>query len=264
MIGIVAQPFGGRQQYIAASYVKFVEAGGGRPLPLSYYASNETTMWWLSRINGVLLPGGGAAVPDAARVAVEYGEIPVWGTCLGFEWIQEILGAELATFDAQNLSLPLAIREQGFLLRSPSMRQILQEQNVTMNNHNYGVTVQESKLRILSTSFDRNGKEFVSTAEGGHLYGVQWHPEKNAFEHGERLDGMPYEAIDHSSDAVSVTSSFASSLVDLARLNNHTFEDPTTRQKSLFVNFPASTLLYPSFEQAYFFSQEWRGTCPPH
>ena len=70
MIGILAQPGTADEQYIAASYVKFVEAAGAVAVPLSYAASNETTTALLDQLNGALLPGGGATLPDAARAIV--------------------------------------------------------------------------------------------------------------------------------------------------------------------------------------------------
>ena len=45
VIGVFAQPaslLAGEPQYLAASYVKFVEMAGGRVVPISYYASNAS------------------------------------------------------------------------------------------------------------------------------------------------------------------------------------------------------------------------------
>jgi len=68
VIGIVAQPVPMMLgvEYIAASYVKFVEAAGGRVVPLSYRGTNATTNELLGQLNGVLFPGGAAELPDVA------------------------------------------------------------------------------------------------------------------------------------------------------------------------------------------------------
>ena len=57
-------------------------------------------------------------------------------------------------------------------------------------NHNYGISeegfkknkILNEKYLILAKAVDREGREFVSAIEGKQLplYGVQFHPEKNA------------------------------------------------------------------------------------
>lgn len=73
IIGIFAQPShdtlgdcGGNCEYIAASYVKWVEAAGGRALPIPYNASAALLDALFGRMNGLLLPGGGNPLPEAA------------------------------------------------------------------------------------------------------------------------------------------------------------------------------------------------------
>ena len=105
LVGVLSQPRywtgapdapGG---YIAASYVKWLEAAGARAVPILYTDSNETIHRKLSAVNGVLLPGGdsdispgtslraaGESVVRESMAAAAVGEVyPVWGTCMGFQ-----------------------------------------------------------------------------------------------------------------------------------------------------------------------------------
>uniref|UniRef100_A0A7S3NMH3 folate gamma-glutamyl hydrolase n=1 Tax=Aureoumbra lagunensis TaxID=44058 RepID=A0A7S3NMH3_9STRA len=289
IIGILAQPSSVSGQYVAASYVKFVEMAGGRAVPLSYYATNETTAYWLRQLNGVLFPGGSASIPDAVRYALEYSinkynqdnEIfPIWGTCLGFEFLVEAFGGSLQEFEAENITLPLFLTEAAstsYLYggkNKETLRKWLSDENLTMNNHQYGAAPTEFQkpplaniFTVLSTSQDSAGNSFVSTIEakaGYPIFGVQYHPEKNAFETGlVPATGLPYEVTNHSSHAVSLTSSLAHAFMDVARKSNNSFDSSVTEQASLFSNCPVSTDMSPEFVQVYFFHTNWTGDLLP-
>lgn len=79
--------------------MKFVESHGGRAVPISYYASNDTIDALFQSINGVLMPGGGALVADGAHRMYENAvnanlagdSFPIWGTCNGFEWLVQVI-----------------------------------------------------------------------------------------------------------------------------------------------------------------------------
>ncbi len=47
------------QSYIAASYVKFIESGGARAVPILYDAPRSEVERIFKAVNGVLIPGGG-------------------------------------------------------------------------------------------------------------------------------------------------------------------------------------------------------------
>jgi|AntAceMinimDraft_5_1070358.scaffolds.fasta_scaffold71608_1 gamma-glutamyl hydrolase len=265
-------------QYIAASYVKFVESHGGRAVPVPYYADNATIDHLFSSLNGVLFPGGGAAVPmgayrmyDNAVAANARGDhFPLWGTCMGFQWLLQLAGASLdGGFDSENVSLPLDMTAAApdsklFANLEPSLYAMLQDANHTsaFNNHGYGITPEHfasvgsltDVFTVLSTSADRNGKAFVSTMEAPNLpfYGVQWHPEKNVWELGETATGAPYEAIPHGPDAVSVTLYLAAFLTAEARKSGHKFAEPLEEQAALIWNYPVF-YTQPEFEQSYIY-----------
>ena len=111
VIGVVSEPLEHNAEahsfktnatsYIAASYVKFLEASGARVVPLRFDSPRDQLAATLSGLNGVLYPGGGASLAadspffqgaqfiwEHAIKANQAGHVfPVWGTCLGFELI---------------------------------------------------------------------------------------------------------------------------------------------------------------------------------
>ncbi|CAK0816167.1 unnamed protein product, partial [Prorocentrum cordatum] len=89
------------------------------PLPSSP-GSNSTDRW--ARLNGMLIPGGGGNVSALARglllravKANSEGEYwPVWGTCLGFEWIVQVFGGDAALqsgFDAVDERMDISLTQ---------------------------------------------------------------------------------------------------------------------------------------------------------
>jgi gamma-glutamyl hydrolase len=238
--------------YIAASYVKWLEAGGARSIPIPYDADSALLDDLLSQVNAVLLPGG--AAPYTATVTLLLDKIvalaaadsdrdsdhffPVWGTCLGFEFLVQYgaaggPGTLQSGFSAENVSLPLRDVQPVNLYSNAAIFKTVTQNNVTMNNHRSGITPDRfhqdqglSRLwRVTSVNTDLHGRPFVSTMEPLYpdhfpFYGVQYHPEKNAFEYATYPDtNIPYEAIDHSAAGIAVSMYTATFFVDLARRN---------------------------------------------
>ena len=173
--------------------------------------------------------------------------------------------------DAENISLPLdftgAEKESRMFKNAPTkVMKILSEQNVTMNNHHYGIftsTFESTSMlsdfyNNLSTNKDRQGTEFVSTVEAFKypIYATQWHPEKNIYE-WQKVNGIPYEAINHSPDAVLISQYMADFFVQETRKSTHQFEDPATEQASLIWNYPA-VATSGDFVQKYFFENSFK------
>jgi gamma-glutamyl hydrolase len=201
------------------AYADWVAQAGGVSvvLPRNITDPSEVELVFQS-ISGLLIPGGeafvGGGTVDAlvARAAranlAEDDYFPIWGTCLGFEYLVDILGGPGANdprapddpivpgFDAEDLPRPLQFTSAGAgsrLLRgagAPLLR-AAQEENVTYNSHTQGVEPLafernprlNGTLRVLGTSTDRNLRPFVALVEGIALpfYGSQFHPEKIEF-----------------------------------------------------------------------------------
>lgn len=284
IIAIFAQPTtssycpnGESCQYIAASYIKFVESMGGRVVPLGYNASDDTVKETLNSVNGMLIPGGSAGISDSAITAINYVKemndagthFPMWCTCMGFEWLIQAFGGTLESgYDSENVSLPLnftsyAPTSRMFGSLKKSLYYTMAGPNTTaFNNHGMGYSpsqfedVDELKemFNVLSTSRDLNDRLFVSAVEAKDypFYGVQFHPEKIIWEHGETTTGAPYENIPHTQDGMDTTLHFAEVLMKEARQNDNRYADASTEQASLIWRYP---IFYtnPEFVQEYIY-----------
>ncbi|KAF4316712.1 hypothetical protein BBO99_00008461 [Phytophthora kernoviae] len=285
IIGVFAHPISQHGEYLAASYVKWVESAGGRVVPIPYNAPKPYLEKLLPQLNGLLFPGGAAIVNDRAellfQLALELNDrgvhFPVWATCLGFEWLVQLttkdLGSLTQGLDSMNITLPLNFTEAApssrlFSSASPELYSWLAEKPITMNNHEQGITPErfagyQSLLdfyTILATNVDRRGVEFISAFEAKKypVYAVQFHPEKNSFEYGEYRDGTPFEVIDHSREGVKSGQFFANFFVDEARKNDQQFDDPAMERKALIYNYHTSTITDPGFVESYIFKHDFK------
>nr|XP_025610897.1 gamma-glutamyl hydrolase 2 isoform X3 [Arachis hypogaea] len=238
VIGIVTHPGDGASgrlsnssavSNIPASYVKFVEAGGARVVPLVYNESPQKLLKKLDLVNGVLFTGGWAkdgqyfeTVRRIFKKVLERNDggehFPLYAICLGFELITMIVSGIsnsqhtmifgklgpcfnldnniLEEFSASDQASALHFVEnadiEGSLFQSfpPDLLKKLSTDCVVMQNHHVYVSTMQSR-------------NYPVTA-------FQWHPEKNAFEWGSAN-------IPHTEDAIRVTHSTASFLVSEAR-----------------------------------------------
>jgi gamma-glutamyl hydrolase len=244
VIGILSQPDRtDRYHYIVKAYVDWVEDSGARAIPIPYDATPELLDDLFTQINGVLLPGGWngympPSVPYLLDKIVESNNegryFPVWGICLGYEFLIKYIGGESAIqegFYLYNTSVPLESVRIGQLYTDPTIYSTVVTKPVTLNNHKLGIEpghfLGNDKLtkvwNITSINHDSNGRPFVSTIEPIDpnrfpLYGVQYHPEKNGFEFTTYPGtSIPYEAIDHSKEGVAFSIHLSRFFVNLVR-----------------------------------------------
>jgi gamma-glutamyl hydrolase len=256
ILGVVTQPnddVKNKTSYMAASYVKYLEAAGARVVPVRFDASTAELDILMKGLNGLLFPGGGSSLdlksPFFIKAAYLFNAaiklndngvyFPMWGTCLGFQFLN-IMGAGedesvlTGPFDSEDYPIPLnftAAAKSSYILSTiaPDIFNALGKENITQNEHSFGVTPQayasnpklSSFFSVLATNYDRKGKEFVSLVEGKKypVYATQFHPEKNNFEWGAQ-ESVP---IPHTLMAVRMSQFFADFLVDEARNNNQSF-----------------------------------------
>ncbi|XP_052178878.1 gamma-glutamyl hydrolase 2-like [Diospyros lotus] len=249
VIGILSHPGDGASgrlnnatsaSYIAASYVKFVEAAGARVIPLIYNEPPEILYNKLNLVNGVLFTGGWAKSGRYFEVAEEIfkkvlkkndagDHFPLLAICLGFELLTMIISKDnnilesfKATDQASTLQFVNDVNIEGTIFQRfpPDLLKKLSTDCLVMQNHKYGISperFQENKelcgfFNILTNSADSDNKVYVSTVQAYSypVTAVQWHPEKNAFEWGLSM-------IPHSEDAVQVTQYVANFFISEAR-----------------------------------------------
>ncbi|CAK4082839.1 unnamed protein product [Aphanomyces euteiches] len=267
-----------KDEFIAASYVKWVESAGGRAVRIPYNASEAELTHILNSVNGVLFPGGDGDPNEAAefiyKYAIELNDngtyFPVWGTCLGFEWLVQLTSKNysiLDRVDAANISSSLqfqkdANRPSRIFNFSPFF-DVLATAPLTDNFHDFGIfdthfAATESLTSFYNptaTSVDRQGRTYVAVIEALNypFYGTQFHPEKNAFEFGEFPDGRLWKWIDHTYEAILASQSFGHFFIQEARRNNHKFPTTAEQQASLLYNVHTSNRSYPAYVETLVF-----------
>ncbi|TVU20581.1 hypothetical protein EJB05_36795, partial [Eragrostis curvula] len=263
VIGIVSHPgdgAGGRisngsaTSYIAASYVKFVEAAGARVVPLIYNEPEERILEKLKLLNGVLFTGGSVKRGpyfETVKKVFQYvldrndaGEpFALFAQCLGFELVSMIVSKDnniLERFDAVDQASTLQFPSYSLLEGSYGISPKRLRENKALS----------SFFKILTTSPDENGKVYVSTVEA-YKYPItctQWHPEKAIFEWRKPM-------IPHSEDAVQVTQHFANHFISQARKSPN--RPPADKVlDNLIYNYRStfSGKTSKSFEEVYIFS----------
>ncbi|KAG6557513.1 hypothetical protein Mapa_000787 [Marchantia paleacea] len=265
--------------YIAASYVKFVEAGGARAVPLLYNEPVESLRRKFSAVNGIVFPGGstnmdGGPYLDTVKLLLDWAieandtgdYFPVYGACLGMEVLAnviaedcgrcygEVTNCSLNDYEPRGKLLQSCLLVCYWIMRCEARIDILKYRPV------WGLTPAKFAsikpltdfFEVLTVTPDDNGDMYVSSVQGKKypVTAVMFHPEKNVFE-------WTYDSIPHSSAAIQLTQSIADYFISEARKSSHA---PSSQEEvnDLLVNNYHSVFLgnIPPpipFEEIYYF-----------
>jgi len=289
IIGILAQErdsWPGTTSFLAAAYVKSVEAAGARVVPVLIDQSQEYYEMLGRSLNGFLFPGGGASLQNttgyaaSARAIYEIVErsnamgspLPLWGTCLGFEMLNVIIAGGAVDprikCNSYDRALPLTPAiELGDLMTTkmfsnmdPALSTAMIHEPLTVNFHHYCTTPQNftdfkmsENYTMMTTNLDDNGVEFVSTMEHKKypIFGTQWHPEKNSFAWTD------YYYIPHAENAIKLEQFVMNRFVHYARMNPNQFNTKKEEETYLIYNYipfyVSKVFGSPHYDQAYLF-----------
>ena len=181
--------------YVSSSYVKLIEAGGARAVPLIADMPNDELKKVIESINGVILSGGDGKLYNShydkvAKMVYDYsikkkeeeGEHwPILGICRGSQILPVFTEKKdfLQHTDSKNYSIPLEFygeykKSKLFGHASDGVIETLKNKPITINAHKFSLLSEyflKSKVltdfyRVISLNDDKEGIRFVSTYEG--------------------------------------------------------------------------------------------------
>lgn len=285
IIGIIAQPFNSTiPNYIMAAYIKFIEQAGARVVPVFASDSDETILDLMSKINGIVFPGGstelnhedgsltpyslkGKMILDKVKEMNDAGiHFPVWAICLG---IQEVAVIEAPfpdvlmhdAFDSYNVANNVTFKSE--MSQSRMYKNIpqhifiaMQNENITFNSHHDGLYPEVFRkypglqdYNVLAVSYDKKGVEYVASIEHKKypIYGHQYHPEKNAFIWYKEL------VVPHTQNAIALEQYYANFFVTEAKRNHNAFTSEEEEFDHMIENYEVEFLADKEAQDVYVF-----------
>ena len=290
IIGIVTLPSqysplypSSNYSYLASSYVKFIEAGGARVVPIQYDLASSEVSQLFNYLNGFVFTGGDQDLTNSDGSLTQYAQTvsniltlainnnnkgtytPIWGTCQGFQYLASLISKNYSI--VQNFSGMSDIASNLTFLSSFDSSRTFQgfpyDLKVALENnplvyYDASYTVDYSQWTLnknLQSTFvplaisTANNQPFVAYIEGTTLplYGSQFYPEKITFEWDSS------ENIPHEFDAIRLEQWLGNFFVNETRRNWNQFPNETYALLFVIENFNTTIVPNSSFETIYFF-----------
>lgn len=272
--------------YLAASYVKFVEMFGGRAVPIFPDRDESYYQFLATKLNGVLLPGGDVDLYTGSYrqmseffydysvnlADTKHQNFPILGICLGFEMLSTLAANGknvMSHTDSSNQLSTIELTKYGkeeslifnaapdWLLDGAETAQVAPNfHSFSLLKSTYDSNEEIQKIfNVVSYSYDRNNVKFVSIMESKKypLLGVQHHPEKNLFEWATASNYA------HSFLGYSYSQYFGDYFVQMARTSCQKFDSEEQLSPYLIYNYPVTytqgQFKDKHFTQCYLFDQ---------
>jgi gamma-glutamyl hydrolase len=258
--------------YLPGSYISFIESAGARVIPIPFDAPYENLTYFFNRINGLLLPGGGAnlwidtpqnnsRVPANVTAAGFYllnlakevndkgGYFPVWATCQGFEIFMMWASNDLFVLDnitdtniARNVSFTFDSTKSQLWSQVPTnIKQAMTTEALTFYNHQNMVSPEKffsnselmAQYSINAIAYGAAGRWFIASLEH-----KKYPFYANQF-HPEKdvFEWQPQISAPHTPIAILFEQSLANYFVNQARMNANSFNKYAALNASLIYNF---------------------------
>jgi gamma-glutamyl hydrolase len=264
-----------------AYYAHWLYQAGARVVPLRYNMSDAEIAFFGTRLNGIVFTGGDLVLEFNStyvltaqkwlNVALKNPDLHIWGTCQGFQLLHVLVANSprvmcLECFDSEDISWPLnftdASSDSFYVQLSFTSRIALSTKNITMNFHHDGVEPKQyasgapfpelaAFFNVLSTNVDRKGREFVSSVQGKHarnIIGVQYHPERQAFEFSDVAGDA---GLVHTREAIMANNELGVVFVENCRESRNAFDSWDQAAKFLLYNY--QPVYQGQSEQLYFY-----------
>ena len=251
------------KSYLPDSYVKWIQMSGARVVPILFTWNNKKLLSVLNQVNGVLFPGGNVDYSkknDYMKYIKSFqfifnyaknrnnskGYFPLWGTCLGFQFLitMNLSLEEIYKNFRHNLFIKY-IKNKGaskmYLTNKGKNSKFfsnIQDSKLSKKsiylNHRNGYPILKTNecwykkyLDILTYNYDINKIKYITTFKYKKypFYGVQYHPEKIMF---EWLDPL----IPHSQNFLDVSKKMSEFFVKECKKSNNILKD-----KSLLISY---------------------------